>query len=617
MLPVSNQYISSMQQQLRGYSYERITLKIVNVQAIENGEIQVTDNDGWLSHPHTILNDVKAEGTYATLEPYRFILYFTQDMIPPSNLCVDRGYISNTLSDGNGAWAVYPTIILGFDEDYDFAGLTFTFDTPVGEYISKMRITTYNLLGTKLSQQVVEPDGPIWVYELGIKRTSKIVVECMKSSHPYRRARIRSILLGQGKDFTGAELASTNKEDEVDPLARRLPTESFQFTIWDLEKQFDPDNKIGYWAYVDQLQPLTQQMGYRLPNGEIEWLPETSYLLDGSPTKSDLQISFTANKRLYTLNGMYQKGVVPSAPVSLYALAESVLYDAIGFVRGEDLGYWSLDPILKEIKTSAPLPLATHKECLQLIAQAGMCSLYTSRTGTITMKNNWYPNAVSRVKVDSYSQYQRPVVEITPPLYGVEITKYSYTPETEIVTLYEGTQEIRGQETVWVNYSLATQATATVTGGTLVSSYLYGRGGYLTITATGDVRIVVRGKRVVQQGSSYTHIANPTISGEIDIVENELVTDTKHQQDLAKYRAKYLDMRNAYTISYRGNPELECGDAVRYETEFEKDTTGLIVHSEINFNGALSGTLIMKRIENFDAYNYTTEIYTGDLIGVM
>ena len=44
---------------------------------------------------------------------------------------------------------------------------------------------------------------------------------------------------------------------------------------------------------------------------------------------------------------------------------------------------------------------------------------------------------------------------------------------------------------------------------------------------------------------------------------------------------------------------------------------GVVLSHELNFNGSLSGTLVLKRINNFGNQIYTNEIYAGETIGVI
>jgi hypothetical protein len=85
-------------------------------------------------------------------------------------------------------------------------------------------------------------------------------------------------------------------------------------------------------------------------------------------------------KPFMCLNSIVDKSYAPhDNKISLYDLAEEVLTDA-------GVEHYSIDGHLKDIYTKAALPIVTHRECLQIIANAGQCILYTDRRGYITLE---------------------------------------------------------------------------------------------------------------------------------------------------------------------------------------------------------------------------------------
>lgn len=614
MLAVSTQYAESMTQQLRGLSHQIITLKIFNVQAERSAEVSATPQDA-LSDISRLTKDEEVQSnTYATLEPYRFVLDGTQQPIPDSAGDYENyGFVSSELSGADGVWENAPTIEMTFAENFNFSGLTFHFDMATGDYVSELKVSWYELEGKLIREDVLKPDDSLFSYDNGVMGAGRIVIKCISSSQPYRRARITKLWLGLIKEFKDTVIASSARNDESDPLARRLPTESFNFTIWDLEREYDPDNPKGYWAYVNQLQPVVCRMGYSLPDGKVEWLPEERFVLDGNPSKREWQNTFSANKLLYSLSGTYNKGVYSPEPVTFYELAERVLIDALG----NEPSNWSLPEILREYSTTAPLPVTTHKECLQLIAQAATCRLYTDSKGVITMQQGWYPSGVNNVNVNFSSQMSRPAIEVVPPLKDVDVLLYSYAPADEVSEVFNEKITVSGIQRLWFDYSLSTDTTAVIESGTLLDSEMYGYGCYLTIQGNGEVTVTITGKNVNQATISKPYIANPYISGETDRVENQMITDSKNQAQLAVYRARYLQLRTAYTLTYRGNPEIECGDGIYFQSDFNKNLVGVVVKSKLDYNGAIKGQLIVKRIDSYDSKYYTNEFYAGEIMGVI
>ena len=131
--------------------------------------------------------------------------------------------------------------------------------------------------------------------------------------------------------------------------------------------------------FAEERQPVSARFGYELDDGTVEWIPVESMTLQGTPTAKKLEATFTAADNLSILTGTFSKGLYRPNGITLYDLAEEVLADA----EVED---YILDGHLNDVVTKGPLPIATHKECLQIIANAGQCILYTDRLGNIRME---------------------------------------------------------------------------------------------------------------------------------------------------------------------------------------------------------------------------------------
>lgn len=87
---------------------------------------------------------------------------------------------------------------------------------------------------------------------------------------------------------------------------------------------------------------------------------------------------------------------------------------------------------------------------------------------------------------------------------------------------------------------------------------------------------------------------NVAADGEIDVEENPLISSESMSDALAEHAAKYLQMRNTYDASYRGNPEVEVGDVIGLQTRYTDDMDALVLVHEIDFNGSLKGKMKVK-----------------------
>lgn len=191
-------------------------------------------------------------------------------------------------------------------------------------------------------------------------------------------------MYGVTKVFTNDDLVSTKQSHDVDPLSRRLPNESFEFTILDYEHNYDPDNPAGVYKYLDEKSPIAIQFGYMLPSGTIEWIKADKYILNSKPTVKNSKATFKGTGLVGSLSGTYYKGALGSK--NFYDMAEAVLLDAGLTLTEQGENPWEIDESLLSMFTTAALPIDTHMNCLQLIAHACRCRLFTDDDNVIHIK---------------------------------------------------------------------------------------------------------------------------------------------------------------------------------------------------------------------------------------
>lgn len=126
-------------------------------------------------------------------------------------------------------------------------------------------------------------------------------------------------------------------------------------------------------------------MGYMLDDGNIEWIKMHSlYVSEWSADDSSATI--TAVDILKYLDEKYYKGIYYEDGISLYDLAVLVLTDA-----GLNEDEYYIDSYMKKVYVHNPLPNVTHKEALQIIANAGRCIMDYDRNGKIRIRVAFKP----------------------------------------------------------------------------------------------------------------------------------------------------------------------------------------------------------------------------------
>lgn len=746
MKSVSNAYKASMKAMLRNRSYVRITFGNVDTTAATDGEWE-SNGAASISEFETVDYAYQYGDTYVSLELNRWALD-GKSLLVPTGEDVQDGFISSLMSDAEGNFTTPPVITREFSLKHIFPGLTLTFDTRQQEWPLEVTADFY-LNGAVVDTQTVSITSVQTTISTTATEVDKVTItfdRCL----PYRRPRLENVLYGLNVQFVNKDIVSTQQKHDVDPLSRRLPTETMQFTILDYEHKYDPDNPAGIYAYVDKNSPIEIQFGYELPDGSVEWLKPDNYMLNAKPSAQNNQATFNGTGLIGSLTGTFYKSKLGSK--SLYDMAQEVLLDAGLTLTEQGENPWEIDDALKDMFTTAALPIDTHMNCLQLIAHAACCRLYTDDDNIIHIRpfgvtvigiyngvwadnghvwfsewdtidkgntaentyatfelNRWtlggdsqiilpdsnagqrgyiseamtgadgsftnplvftktfdvphdlpvlairfdtvlneFPGAVQvkyyhddtlldtqTAAIDSVEVYvssnlaiECTKIEVTmignlpyrrgrvtkvyyretdftldftsigensqkiskiDELKSVSVARYSYTASNDTSTLYEGTTT---ETELHVEFSgLAQDVQISVSGGTLVSSNIYARAADLVLSS-GTKTVTITGKTLTENSVVVSYPVAQ--SGEIDKEENPLITNDTMCQALADHVKSYLQMRNTYEASYRGNPEMEVGDIIGLQTLYTDEMDALILVDEITFDGSLSGKMTVK-----------------------
>lgn len=584
MKAVSNAYKQSMKSAFRNPSSVIIFFSNVDTSAGKDGS--------WVDNGHTAYSNFDTMDftyqygdTYATLELNRWGLDGSNIILPTGGDMRD-GFVSDRMSDSEGAYSSPAVLTRTFSEEHTLPGLTLTFDTRSKEW--PMEVTVNFCLGSEVvSTETLRVLDTTATFSAKAEKCDKVEIT-FDSGLPYRRPRLEEVLYGVTVKFTNTDIVSTKQSHDVDPLSRRLPKEKMTFTIWDLEHRYDPDNPQGIYAYIDENAPVSIQFGYELPDGSIEWLKPDRYVLNGKPSAANSQATFTGTGLVGSLSGKFYKSKLGRK--NLYDMAEEVLLDADLTLTEEEQHPWVIDESLKTMFTTAVLPIDTHMNCLQLIAHAARCRLFTDDDNIIHIK----PFNIGTQREDFILDFSTIAergqsITKTDRLKAVTVAKYGYTASTDTQTIFEGTT---AETHYHVEFSAPAQdINISVSGGSLISSQVYASAADLVLSS-GTKTVTIIGKTLTESSAVVSYPVAQ--EGETDPEENPLITNDDMATALANHVEMYLQMRNTYDADYRGNPEMEVGDIIGLQTAYTPEMDALILVDEITFNGSLSGKMKVK-----------------------
>lgn len=531
---------------------------------------------------------------YATLEKNFWLLNDSQPIYGSEEL--EQTYVSSYMSDKNCLFSNKACITLTSSVYLTTLGHTMVFDSIDKNYAKKLKVKAYRdstMIMDKDYTLSSYSDRLIFADNEELVRWNKIEIYFIESSLPYRRIRVNQLLFGIMETYTDENLISAESKEKTTMINSELPTHTFKFTIDNMNKLFNPDNPQGWYRYILQQQPISYEWGYQLDDGTIEWILGGKMLLTGSVEVGENQVSFSTTSLINYLTKVYKKGVYNSSGRSLYDLAVDVLEDS-----NIDSSQYNLWSGLKLIKTDAPLPKLEARQLLQIIATTGNCILFTNRENVINIQPFNYvlnPDGMSYDFITS-----NPVVKVQSELHNTIIYINHYSKEDNVSELFKNESlEITGTKTIEIEYDLATDISATITGGTIVNANYYGRYAILKITNTGEdtISLKVSGKKINNSQTIDSKQFND--DGENIEYKNDLITqmvESSKETKLKDFIGNWYNNRNIYSFENRGDIVKDTREIIPIETDFSNSLIGYLVENNINYDGAWSGNSVVVKV---------------------
>ena len=531
---------------------------------------------------------------YATLEKNFWLLNDSQPIYGSEEL--EQTYVSSYMSDKNCLFSDKACITLTSSVYLTTLGLTMVFDSIDKNYAKKLKVKAYRdstMIMDKDYTLSSYSDRLIFADNEELVRWNKIEIYFIESSLPYRRIRVNQLLFGIMETYTDENLISAESKEKTTMINSELPTHTFKFTIDNMNKLFNPDNPQGWYRYILQQQPISYEWGYQLDDGTIEWILGGKMLLTGSVEVGENQVSFSTTSLINYLTKVYKKGVYNSSGRSLYDLAVDVLEDS-----NIDSSQYNLWSGLKSIKTDAPLPKLEARQLLQIIATTGNCILFTNRENVINIQPFNYVLNLDGMSYDFITS--NPVVKVQSELHNTIIYINHYSKEDNVSELFKNESlEITGTKTIEIEYDLATDISATITGGTIVNANYYGRYAILKITNTGEdtISLKVSGKKINNSQTIDSKQFND--DGENIEYKNDLITqmvESSKETKLKDFIGNWYNNRNIYSFENRGDIVKDTREIIPIETDFSNSLIGYLVENNINYDGAWSGNSVVVKV---------------------
>lgn len=386
MRHMSRQYKDTMKEACRERSFVRVYIGLINQIATQAAKVV----DGPYTYFSNLHNPLKSEivtNRYATLEQDYNLIDGSMYFLPrDSSDLYNAGIVTEELCMGGKQ----PEITINFetDEALDIKGLSIDFGLTWPE---KFEIEIDGDIRTYIN------DSPEFETEEVFENITFITLRAIKMNKGANRFRIEKIMFGIGLTYDGDKIISANIKSTISPISENLPTTDFSVEIDNGDKYFNVDNEDSALRYLETGQQLIVYFGQELLDNNVEW-QKAATLSVQEWEADDKTATFRAVDEFSYMQDIYRKGEYREGGISLYDLAVHVCEDA--GLPSE--GYW-IDPYLKKVITQNPLPSIMHKECLQLIANAGRSVVMQNRDGMIILKSSFVPELSVTAVQEIYS----------------------------------------------------------------------------------------------------------------------------------------------------------------------------------------------------------------------
>lgn len=372
MYQTSQEYKESMKRPVRNQSYMKIQLGLINQEAQQTAGLSDTNKYNDFSDAESIFNQHTVR-RYATYESNFWKADGTSFFLPEKKSDYRKdGITSTNLFEES----FHVKFVFGCGKS-DIKGLTIKFGR---NYPTKFTIVTDNATSFEYenTEELFKSDD---VFE----NTESIELVITEMNVPNARVRIDYIIFGLGLEYDDEWISEASSNTTLSAINEDLPESEFKVTLCNDNQLFNVDNPSSDINFLESGQKVNVMMGYMLDDGNIEWIKMHSlYVSEWSADDSSATI--TAVDILKYLDEKYYKGIYYEDGISLYDLAVLVLTDA-----GLNEDEYCIDSYMKKVYVHNPLPNVTHKEALQIIANAGRCIMDYDRNGKIRIRVAFKP----------------------------------------------------------------------------------------------------------------------------------------------------------------------------------------------------------------------------------
>ena len=364
MITVSNAWKQAMSNKIRDRIYISVGIGVINQDAQGSGTVN-TDLAYWSKG--NIFDNGQNNISYATMEENYFKADGTMYFMP------ENDGISQFKNNGLVTNGFLQPVRIDFPQFFGIKGITLDFgDAYPTQFTIETSEKTLNYTNDKAKFETNDVLGD----------TDYILITPISMVGGQQRFRLQSILMGVGLSYTNKNTKDMSLSEFVSSISEELPNETMSYTFYDENNNFNVDDDNSFIDYLETMQKITLSFGVTLEDKTVEWKQvATMYLKDWKSQKGI--VSINATDRLSQMEDTYSLGNKIYTRTAGQE-AENIFADA-----GIEPDEYFIDDYLYDLVLTNPMPELTHKECLQLLANACRCIIRQDEKGKIIIRANF------------------------------------------------------------------------------------------------------------------------------------------------------------------------------------------------------------------------------------
>lgn len=550
-------------------TYATIMFGLEDVSANEDGTFTSTDYAPF-SIFSQLFNESNKLTQLQTCEPNMTILNGTRQVLD-TTASQQYGYYSSSVSNENGEFESNPKLIRTFIQDHSTPSVIFYFAEEGRP--KKISIKFYKN-NTLLKTAIFDVDSDEFVARKSCKNYNKFEIEFIGTAIPNRHIKLAEIFYGEYLIWDRENITSARVIEEFDLISDELPIGQLEFSILDVNEDFNILNPSGFYTSLQEKQKIL--VTETVDNVEHEY---GTYYLDTWESTQGKLANFVAKDALSLLDDVTfkQSNMYNNEKVS----------NIIGQIMGiANFGNYEIESTLANEKLSGYIPICTCREALQYVCIATKSCAFCDKKGVLKVMK--FPTNSNVIEIKKNKKWDTKVTQNDIVNY-VSVEGYTFEKDTETSELYNdvlsaGTYEINLSEP-------ATDFTISNNANILESNI-----NYISFEVTTAGTVVINGKKYIQYSNVVVSKAENIIRKKQIEITGIYLINFSNAQSVANYIYNYYQRRLLETFTMINDLE-KLGENVKIDLELNQTKKGIITRMETDLTGGfLSETTVINEV---------------------